>query len=246
MHILISMAAAVPEYTVKQRLAVKVDRGTWQLATVVGIRRKYVDILFDDGDEGEFDKVGDRASVKALPKGTKKNKLPLTLAQVKELLEAAPAKKIEVKKKNKPQVSRRVLDMSGDIPNKPEPERRGRPITITMKPKVTEVPAVSHEPVRQTTGTLKTRLKEHGDKPIHPIDLNRGMVVQVAVNASLMTVLLLTYDEEDAKWNALFLRENSKIIQVSPNHCFTRRAPLSTYEKLWAGKYMRRLDEMES
>jgi hypothetical protein len=72
------------------------------------------------------------------------------------------------------------------------------------------------------------------------------MVVQFALNASLITVLLLDYDEDKKKWSSVLLRENSKIIEVSPNHCFTRRAPLTPYEKLWAGKYMRRLEQMES
>lgn len=254
MQILVSTAAATIDYTIKQRLAVKVDRGAWQLATITGIRRKYVDILFDDGDEGEFDKVGDRSSVKILPKGTRKNKATLSLAEVKELMETPIEIKPKAKAKAKPQVTRRVMDMTETVPvKKPEPvvPQKGRPIAISMKTKA--VPAIDKsvapvitEPKGQSTGTLKTRLKEHDDRPIHPIDLNKGMVIQFALNASLVTALLLTYDEEAKKWNAVLLRENSKIIQVSPHHCFTHKAPLTQYEKLWAGKYMRRLEEMES
>lgn len=256
MQILVSTSAAV-DWAVKNRIAIKVER-SWMLGTVTGIRRKYVDFLFDDGDEGEFNKVDDARSVKLLPKGTRKNKQALTLNEVKELIEqGTPAK--AVKAQPVKQVTRRVMDMSESPAPQVKPKSRpitismkqpaavkeGRPITIKAKP-AREEPAVIAPQVPQTTGTLKTRLKENDDKPIHPIDLNRGMVVQVAVSASLVTVLLLDYDEEQKKWSAVLLRENSKIIQVSQNHCFTRKAPLTKYEKLWAGKYMRRLEEMES
>ena len=233
MQLLIALASV--DFIEKQRIAVKMDR-LYHLATVTAVKRKYVTVKFDDGDTGEFDKVEDAKLVKALPKGTKRIKTPLTLAELKELM--APTEKVVEKVSEKVTVTQKVKPISIRI-SKEEIAPSVRP---DPKPEPYLAPPIEYKsPV-----TLRQKLKEFDDRIIHPIDLARGMVVRVPINTELYTVLLLDYDEVTRKWAAVQLKETTKIIQVPTNQLFTHKAPLTPYEKMWAGKYMRRLEETEA
>lgn len=242
MHLLISLSAA-KEFIAKQRIAIKVDT-LWHLATVTDVKRKYVFIKFDDGDSGEFDKVEDASAVRILPKNVKKNKVGLKLKDLKALIEEAEAPKIKL-----PAAMKKKL-------TEPVPAAKtvtGRKIMITMKPTMQPVidkhakPVEVQHPVEavKKPSTLKTALKAHDDKPIHPMDLNSGMVVQVAREAQLFTMLLLEYNDATHKWSAVQLREDAKLVQIPANQVFTHKAPLSRYEKLWEHKFMFRLNKLK-
>lgn len=244
MHLLVSLSAN-NVFAPKQRIAVKVET-SWHLATIVEVRRKYVAIKFDDGDSGEFDKVEDASSVRVLPKGIKKNKQPLKLKELKELISEA-----ETPKLNK-------IEHKVQKPDVPAAKTTGgKKIQITLKPvvvpaldkhaKPVEVPHPVATPTQavKKPSTLKTQLKIHNDKPIHPMDLNAGMVVQVAREAQLFTMLLLEYNAATHKWSAVQLRENANLVLIPSNQIFTHNGPLTSSQKLWEHKYMFRLNKMK-
>lgn len=245
MQILLSLSAAV-EFEPKQRIAVKVGK-TYLLARITEVKRKYVQIVFDDGDSGQFDKVADARDVRIIPKTVKKNKGTLTLAEVRELTSEVKPEIVKVTKEVKSrvvqQVPRRISIAltKADVKSiKAEPY-----VEPAIKQELVDVRFKYNVPSGQHS-TLRSALKEHDDKIIHPIDLIRGMVVQVPVNTQLITVMLIEYHENTKKWAALGLRENTKIIYVPANQLFTHKAPLTKIEKLWEGKYMRRLEEAEA
>lgn len=244
MHLLVSLSAA-KEFMVKQRVAIKIET-TWHLATILEIRRKYVSVKFDDGDTGEFDKTEDAAVVKILPKGIKKHKAPLKLKELKELISEAETPKLD---KIERKVQKPVIPAAKTT--------GGKKIQITLKPvvvpaldkhaKPVEVPHPVATPTQavKKPSTLKTQLKIHNDKPIHPMDLNAGMVVQVARDAQLFTMLLLEYNATTHKWSAVQLRENANLVLIPSNQIFTHNGPLSSSQKLWEHKYMFRLNKMK-
>ena len=240
MQILLSLSAAV-EFEPKQRIAVKVGK-TYLLARITEVKRKYVQIVFDDGDSGQFDKVADARDVRILPKTVKKNKGELTLAEVRALIEDVKTEVVKKEIEKVKQVPRRVAI---SLTKEEVKEIKAEPY---LAPPI-ETQTVTTKPIMPNTvrtGTLKTVLKQHDDRIIHPIDLTRGMVVQVPVDTQLITVMLIEYYEDTKKWAALGLRENTKIIKVSANQIFTHKAPLTKIEKLWEGKYMRRIEEAEA
>lgn len=231
MHLLISLSAA-KEFIVKQRIAIKME-DTWHLATVLEVKRKYVTVKFDDGDTGQFDKVEDAGDTRILPKTVKKHKEGLKLKELKLLIQEAEA----------------PINLPASVKKNIVPAAKtvGKKIMVTMKPKMQPVIDKHAKPVEavKKPSTLKTALKIHDDKPIHPMDLHSGMVIQVARDAQLFTMVLLEYDEDTRKWAAVQPRENSKIVHIPANQIFTRKAPLSSYEKLWEHKYMFRLNQMK-
>lgn len=242
MHLLISLSAA-KEFIVKQRIAIKVDT-LWHLATVNDVKRKYVYIKFDDGDTGEFDKLEDASSVRIIPKKIKRNKLGLKLKDLKALIEEAEAPEIKLPVAMKKSLAEPVPAAKTAV---------GKQIMITMKPTMQPVADKHAKPVEvqhpveavKKPSTLKTALKVHDDKPIHPMDLNSGMVVQVAREAQLFTMLLLEYNAATHKWSAVQLREDAKLVMIPSNQVFTHKAPLTRYEKLWEHKFMFRLNKLK-